>query len=76
MSLAPFTKSMIWSSQKSMAITQPSALSSWANTKGTELKCGLKVCEEALPNVRSCTDGFGGGSASVAEQSQPFVFQA
>lgn len=49
---------------------------SWANVKGTELKCGLKDCEEALPNGRACTEGFGDGRASAAEQSQPFVFQA
>lgn len=73
-SLAPFTKSMIRNSQESMSIIQSSAASSWASMK--ELKCGLKDRAEALPNGHSCTEGFGNGSALVAEQTQPFVFQA
>lgn len=48
-SLAPFTKGTIRSSQESMAMTQPSAVSSQASVKGTELKCGLKDREEVLP---------------------------
>lgn len=57
-----------------MAITQPSAGSSWSSVKGTELKYTLKDPEEALPNGGLCTGGFGNGSALVAEQIQPFVF--
>lgn len=57
-----------------MSIIQSSAVSSWASMK--ELKCDLKDREEPLPNGHSCTEGFGNGSALVAEQSQPFVFQA